>query len=64
MRRKRKILLLGSIVLAVAVCIFFLPGKNVMPTPKESREWSVSFKRLGTLSSPRLADLNQDGVLA
>lgn len=63
MRRKRKILLLGLIVLAVAMCIFFLPGKNVMPRPKESREWSMSFKRLGTLSSPRLADLNQDGVL-
>jgi outer membrane protein assembly factor BamB len=31
--------------------------------PKESGAWTVVFKRLGTLSSPRLVDLNEDEVL-
>jgi hypothetical protein len=31
--------------------------------PKESHAWSVILKHLGTLSSPRLADLNGDGFL-
>ena len=30
---------------------------------KESRPWTVLYRRLGTLSSPRLADLNGDGIL-
>src|SRR5688500_9315362 len=31
--------------------------------PKDSYTWSVILKHLGTLSSPRLADLNEDGFL-
>ena len=30
---------------------------------KESREWVRTFKRLGTLSSPRMVDLTKDGIL-
>lgn len=30
---------------------------------RQSKEWAVFFKRVGTLSSPRLIDLNKDGIM-
>ncbi|WP_165840926.1 outer membrane protein assembly factor BamB family protein [Larkinella punicea] len=50
----------------IAVATILLVGYQVMkPKPKSVKreEWTTVFKGLGTLSSPRLADLNNDGIL-
>ncbi|MEX2234878.1 MAG: PQQ-binding-like beta-propeller repeat protein [Cyclobacteriaceae bacterium] len=53
--------LLTLIVLGFVVAWFFF---KVEKKPLiESRSWTVTYKHLGTLSSPRLADLNDDGTL-
>lgn len=43
-------------------CVALLLGCGRLEK-KKSHSWTAAFKRLGTLSSPRLADLNRDGVL-
>jgi len=53
------VLILSGVVAAVA----WLRRGTFKKGGEESREWAVVYKRLGTLSSPRLADLNQDDVL-
>ena len=63
-RRRTKTLFFSLLFLAVGLCIFLLTRNRFKSRPaKESRAWSVSFRRLGTLSSPRLADLTDDGIL-
>lgn len=49
-------------LVACAGCIVLLLGCS-HEQEKLSQSWTSAFKRLGTLSSPRLADLNGDGVL-
>lgn len=64
MHRSRKIFLYLVFFLAVVICLIVLSRESFrLRKPKESRAWSASFKRLGSLSSPRLTDLNRDGVL-
>ena len=62
-RSTAKILLLSFLVLVVVISIIWIYARSARPQPKESHPWAVSFKRLGTLSSPRLADLTEDGIL-
>jgi outer membrane protein assembly factor BamB len=38
-------------------------GQLEIAEPKNEKVWTAVFPNLGTLSSPRTADLNQDGVL-
>ena len=58
-----KILLWFVILVVIALGIAWLYQALSRAEPKPSRPWGVSFKRLGTLSSPRLADITEDGVL-
>jgi outer membrane protein assembly factor BamB len=50
------------VLFACAVCVVLVPGCRHNER-KISQSWTSAFKRLGSLSSPRLADLNKDGVL-
>lgn len=65
MRKRSGRIFAGSVLLLIfLVCVMAWWSKPSTTTePRMSRTWSVSFKRLGTLSSPRLADLNKDGIL-
>jgi outer membrane protein assembly factor BamB len=56
-----------KIVYAILVAIAVISGIWVFAVLRQkspqSLPWSVIYKGLGTLSSPRLADLNDDGIL-
>lgn len=64
-QQRRQHVLYSLIVLftAVALLISWCYYRSVRSTTKESKEWVRTYKRLGTLSSPRLTDLNGDGIL-
>ncbi|MEO5603445.1 MAG: hypothetical protein ABIR06_21170 [Cyclobacteriaceae bacterium] len=59
----RKNYLYTILILLAAITLVTLAYHFIKPKPIISNSWSVVFKKLGTLSSPRLADLNQDGIL-
>lgn len=63
-RAKRKII--HTLVVAMTSTLsVMMPGSCnlVSEVPKESGAWTTIYKRLGTLSSPHLVDLNEDEVL-
>lgn len=62
MRRKRFLFFILLLSVAISAIVMNRESFRLRKT-KESRAWSASFKRLGSLSSPRLTDLNRDGVL-
>ena len=63
-RTRRNFLIYGSAILIVLVSVVLLMFRKIkVKREKQSRPWSVSFKRLGSLSSPRLVDLTQDGIM-
>src|SRR5687768_264770 len=56
--------LLYIILILVAIGSFLLwEYQHKRIRKKTPRPWSVTYKHLGTLSSPRVADLNEDGVM-
>lgn len=64
MHRRRKIFSYLVFVLVVSICFILLFREGSRSgRSQDSRPWTVVFKRLGSLSSPRLTDLNLDGVL-
>lgn len=49
--------------LTVAALVLICESCNFRRAADASGSWAVMYKRLGSLSSPRLADLNEDGIL-
>ncbi|RRA99156.1 outer membrane protein assembly factor BamB family protein [Larkinella rosea] len=54
-------LLLALVVVSTVILVGY---QLIKPKPVQKQdEWATVFRELGTLSSPRLADLNNDGIL-
>ncbi|GAB3321662.1 hypothetical protein GCM10027299_16440 [Larkinella ripae] len=60
--RRKTIYLLAALGVVSGLVLVGYPLTKPKPAPKRD-EWTTVFKGLGTLSSPRLADLNNDGIL-
>lgn len=54
-------LLTGQTV-ATGICILSLVGFLFSPLAIKAQTWSITFDGVGTFSSPRVTDLNGDGV--
>lgn len=53
---------LTFLLTGIAIFISWRLQRDKAPE-KESREWVRTYRRIGTLSSPRLVDLNHDGIM-
>lgn len=62
-KARRSFLMYVALVVVLTLTILLVARRITINNKKESQPWSVSFKRLGTLSSPRLVDLTNDGIL-
>ena len=60
---RKRILFVIAVALVSISFLVWLYARIAPTAVEESREWTVTYKRLGSLSSPRLADLNGDNIL-